>query len=46
MQFFFPSYMTDTRFRSKLGGGGTDDSVTFGLNDQKETKYGPYVVSR
>ena len=45
MLFFFslPSYMTDTRFRRKLGGCGTDDWLTFGLNDQKETKYRAHV---
>jgi len=37
--FFLPNYMTDTRFQSKLGGCGIDDSLTFRLNDQKETKY-------
>jgi len=41
--FFLPSYMTDTRFRSQLGGCGTDDSLTFALNDHKETKYRAYV---
>jgi len=35
--------MTDTRFRRKLGGCGTDDWLTFGLNDQKETKYRAHV---
>ena len=41
--FFLPSYMTDTRFQSKLGGCGTDDSLTFGLNGHKETKYRAHV---
>jgi len=41
--FFLPSYMTDTRFRSKLGGCDTDDSLTFGLNDHKETRYRAHV---